>query len=384
MRLCGAGHSTLVNDHEGTTSESLNRLLEFILIVALLKFLLKKGVFLVVTLIVASYIVVLIANFGGLIDDYLKAEIRFNVRQGCRADLECRRLNATEQQAFIEREIALRIEQRGLNEPFLQKSIRQTVGALTFNLGDAIQLRSAFGSSKTADIILERLPRSIVLFTSATVISATLGIWLGLRMARRALSLTDRGLTILSITTFVVPSWVFGIFFILLFAYAIPIFPSGGLISPDAPRDPVGYSFNFLWHLALPLIVVVFSSFGSWSYVTRNLVLQILDEDFVTAAKSRGLRDKLVLRRYVLRAASPPIVTSLALALIVSWTGAIITETVFNWPGLGRLYFEAILVIDSPIIIALTIVYAMLFVATIFVLDLTYGLLDPRIRARGK
>ncbi len=129
---------------------------------------------------------------------------------------------------------------------------------------------------------------------------------------------------------------------------------------------------------------MTFSSFGSWAYVTRNLVLQTMDEDFVWAARSRGLPERMVLHKYVFRAASPPIVTSLALALITSWTGAIVTETVFQWPGLGLLYFQAILVIDAPVIIGLTVIYAMLFVLTIFLLDLTYGLLDPRIRsARG-
>lgn len=350
---------------------------------AFLKFLVKKAAFLVVTLLIATYMVVVIANYGGLLDDVLKQEIRLEVFQEFRANEEFRRLPEEEQQRLIAEEVARRIDLRGLNEPFLTKSIRQTFDALTLNLGNALQLTSSTGSLETADIILERLPRTVVLFTTATILSALIGIWLGLRMARRALSLVDRGLSLVSITTVVVPSWVFGIFFILLFAYAWPIFPSGGFISPEVPRGTAAFWLDFLWHLSLPLITVTFSSFGYWSYVTRNLVLQIMDEDFVTAARSRGLSEKVVLRKYVLRAASPAIVTSLTLALIGSWTGGIITETVFNWPGLGVLYYQAIRVIDAPVIIALTVIYAMLFVITIFILDVTYGLLDPRIRARG-
>lgn len=349
----------------------------------LVKFLVKKGAFLVITLLVATYMTVVIANFGGLLDRTLQSQIRFDVRQDLLRREEFRRLPPDEQQRIIEEESAKLIELRGLNEPFPTKSIRQTWEALTLTLGDATQLRSAVGSHKTYDIILERLPRTVILFTGATILSAIIGIPMGLRMARRALSAMDRGLTMLSVTTLVVPSWIFGIFFILLFSYRLDVFPSGGLVSPEVSKDPYAFFADFMWHLALPLITVTFSSFGGWSYVTRNLVLQIMDEDFVVAARSRGLPEKLVQRRYVLRAASPPIVTSIALALIGSWTGAIVTETVFNWPGLGLLYFQAILAIDAPIIVAITVIYAMLFVVMIFLLDLTYGLLDPRIRAKG-
>jgi len=99
------------------------------------------------------------------------------------------------------------------------------------------------------------------------------------------------------------------------------------------------------------------------------------------AAPAKGLPERTVMYRYVLRAASPPIVTSLVLTLIASWTGAIITETVFNWPGLGQLFFQAIQRFDPPVIVALTAVYAVLLVITVFLLDLVYGLLDPRVKA---
>jgi peptide/nickel transport system permease protein len=135
------------------------------------------------------------------------------------------------------------------------------------------------------------------------------------------------------------------------------------------------------WHMVLPMIAVAFSVFGSWAYTTRNLVLQVMDEDFVFAARAKGLKERDVLSKYVLRAASPPIITSLALTLAAAWTGAIITETVFNYPGLGLLFFEAITVFDAPVVIGLTVMYALLLVITVFLLDLTYSMMDPRIKA---
>lgn len=346
----------------------------------------KRALYLAVTFVVAAYVVVLIANFGGLIDKFLINQIKIETLQEMNFDDSLDRLRAQCPECWqeeFETRIADRIEARGLNEPFLQKSFRQTAEAISLNLGKAVTLRDGNGSSLLWDLIMERLPRTVLLFTTATVTSAVLGIWLGLRMARRALSTMDRSLTVLSITTFVVPSWIFGILFLLIFAFALRWVPPGGLISAPAPTDPFLFAADLGYHLLLPLVVVTFSSFGVWSYVTRNLVLQIMDEDYVTAARTKGLPEKVVLNKYVLRAASPPIVTSLALALVASWTGAIITELVFNWPGIGLLYFDAILVIDPPVIIAITVVYAFLFVITVFILDVVYSFLDPRIRALG-
>lgn len=357
------------------------------LCVGVARHLAKRALYLGITFVVATYVVVLIANFGGLIDEFLIAQIELETAQEMNLDENLQRLRAQCPECWEEeynRRVAQRIENRGLNEPFLQKSVRQTYEAITLQLGKAVQLKTATGSKVLWDHIVERLPRTVLLFTSATALSAFVGIWLGLRMARRALSVTDRSLTVVSITTFVVPSWIFGILFLLIFAFGLDLVPSGGMVTPPAPTEPFALALDMGYHLLLPLVTVTFSSFGSWSYVTRNLVLQIMDEDYVTAARSKGLPERVVLNKYVLRAAAPPIVTSLALALIASWTGAIITELVFNWPGLGRLYWDAIVVIDPPVIIGLTVVYAFLFVLTIFILDVVYSFLDPRIKALGR
>lgn len=346
-------------------------------------YLAKRGLFLVVTLLIATYFIVLIANQGGLIDNIIKSEIRIFTIQELNSDPIFRRLPREDQQRIINETVALRIANRGLDQPFITKSFRQTWDALTLQLGLAQNTYNT-GSFDLASIILLRLPRTVLLFTTGTVLSAAVGIWLGLRMARKALTVFDRGMTVFSITTLVVPAWVFGIFFILVFGFQLKIVPTGGLVSAPAPTDPYLLFVDQLHHLALPLSTWVFATFGGWAYITRNLVLQIMDEDYVTAARVKGLPERVVLHRYVLRAASPPIVTSLALALIASWTGAIITELVFNWPGLGLLYYEAITSTDPPTIIALTIIYAYLFVLTIFILDVIYSLLDPRVRALGR
>jgi peptide/nickel transport system permease protein len=392
----------------------------------------RRAIFLAITFIIAIYATVVIANGFGRIDAILKAQIYQDLKQAYARNPAFNHLPPQEQARQFNITYNATIEAQGLNEAFLPKTFRYTVSALQLNLGRATQLHSSDGSASVSIIIFERLPRSLVLFTVANVAAAIFGIWLGLWMARKALSPFDRGMTVLSVTTFVVPPWVYGILFILVFGFGLRLFPSGGLTSvpPPAPApmlaafppliavglalagyvankrlrskyrvigysvmaaaaavliawivSPYDYFKDMEWHMVLPAAAVAFSVFGSWSYTTRNLVLQVMDEDFVFAARARGLKERDVLSKYVLRAASPPIVTSLALTLAAAWTGAIITETVFNYPGLGELFFEAISLQDAPVVIGLTTMYALLLVITVFLLDLTYSLMDPRIKA---
>ena len=135
-----------------------------------------------------------------------------------------------------------------------------------------------------------------------------------------------------------------------------------------------------MYYLALPLITWIVAFFGYWAYLTRSLVVNILEEDFVIAAKARGLPSNLITTRYILKPISPALIATTALNIVFAIQGAIVTETVFNWPGLGRLYFEAIMMADAPVIIQLTVFYAYLLVITVLILDIVYAIIDPRIR----
>jgi peptide/nickel transport system permease protein len=115
-------------------------------------------------------------------------------------------------------------------------------------------------------------------------------------------------------------------------------------------------------------------------YTRRTFFLIFSSEDYVEVAKAKGLPDDLIRRRYILRPTLPPIVTDFSLTLISSWLGAIITETVFNWPGIGRLFSEAAALFDTPVIVGLVVIYAYLLAVTVFVLEIVYAILDPRIR----
>src|SRR5438552_6308128 len=217
------------------------------------RYLARRALFLAITFVIAIYVTVVIANGFGKVDEILKAQIYQDLKQAYARNPAYNRLPPEEQARQFNITYNATIEAQGLNEQFLPKTIRYTASALQLKLGRATQLRSGDGSASVSAIIFERLPRSLVLFTVANVIAAVVGIWLGLWMARKALSPFDRGMTVLSVTTFVVPPWVYGILFILIFAYVFKVFPAGGLTSvPPLPPSPLILAFPPLIAAGLP------------------------------------------------------------------------------------------------------------------------------------
>jgi len=249
---------------------------------------------------------------------------------------------------------------------------------LLLDFGHATFLTSDAGSSDVKDIILEKLPRTILLFTTATIIISIMGIFLGALSSSKVGSLTDRVTSSFAIISSSFPVWWIGMLMIFLFAFTWQIFPARA--TPDIPSSDPGYIGALLYHMTLPLITIVMIGFGSWAYLVRNFMVGIMQEDFIIAKKIIGIKKEKIIYTHALKNAAPPIVTILALSLSGSLGGAIITEAVFDWPGMGRLYFEAITVMDLPIIIGSTYVLTVFFLVSIFIADLLYGYFDPRVR----
>jgi peptide/nickel transport system permease protein len=176
------------------------------------------------------------------------------------------------------------------------------------------------------------------------------------------------------------PGWFYGIFLILIFAFLIPILPPGGLVDIPPPEGTLAYGLSVLRHMALPVTAMFISTIFISIYSWRTFFLIHSSEDYVEMARAKGLPSRLIERRYILRPTLSPIITSFALMLIGLWSGAIILEQVFNWPGLGTLLFQAIGHRDTPVIIGSVVIFAYLLAVTVFVLDILYAVLDPRVR----
>jgi len=327
-------------------------------------------------------LLITIALVGSNMDIILKQGIVFQVRTEITEDPAIAQSfsSVKEFEAFVQSQIDQRIQILGLDEPWYSP---QRIGItmykiLLLDFGNATFIISDSGSSDVRDIILEKLPRTILLFTTATIIISIIGIFLGALSSSKVGSIVDRVTSSFAIISSSFPVWWIGMLMIFLFAFTYQIFPARA--TPDIPASDPGYIGALLYHMTLPLITIVMIGFGSWAYLVRNFMVGIMQEDFIMAKKIIGINQKKIIYTHALKNAAPPIVTILALSLSGSLGGAIITEAVFDWPGMGRLYFEAITVMDLPIIIGSTYVLTVFFLVSIFIADLLYGYFDPRVR----
>lgn len=281
---------------------------------------------------------------------------------------------------FIQNRINDRIKILGLDSPWYSPNriALSMYKIITLDFGHATFLSSDSGSSLVSDIILEKLPRTVLLFTSATIIISLIGIFLGALAGSKTGSKIDKMTSSFAVISGSFPVWWIGMLMIFVFAFTFHLFPARAtpLVSPNDP----GYMPALLYHMTLPLITIVLIGFGTWAYLVRNFMINIMHEDFITVKKTIGISQSKIVFQSALKNVAPPIITILALSLSGSLGGAIITEAVFDWPGMGRLYFEAINVMDLPVIIGATYVLTAFFLISIFVSDLLYGYLDPRIK----
>lgn len=345
------------------------------------KYMLKRGVSLIITVVIAVYITILIANAGGKVDEIILGDIRMNIAYSINQNPQYRNLPGPEKEKLIDSLIEKEIKRLGLDQPFYVRSFIYLKDALTLNLGRALFMTSDSGSRLVRNIILERLPYTVLLFTTVTIINFFIHLFLGLYLSRHYGSLLDRIVVALAPLS-VIPGWFYGIILILVFYTWLHILPPGGLVDVPPPKDPVLYALSVIKHMILPLLSWIISGFFIGVYSNRTFFLIFSTEDYVETAKAKGLPPRLIEMRYILRPTLPPIVTSLALSLISSWSGAIITENVFNWPGLGTVTYVAIQRLDTPVIVGLTVIYAYLLAITVLILDILYGLLDPRIKVK--
>jgi peptide/nickel transport system permease protein len=273
------------------------------------------------------------------------------------------------------------LSQFGFSQPLPVKFALQLYHLFSFQFGTSYFLLAPNGSNLVSSIIVAYLPNTILLFTTGTLLVVLVGSIIGLLAARSAGSRLDRSIPFIAIFHSSLPTWWVGFLFIAFFAYALNLFPSGGMISVPPPPGPFAQFGDFLYHLTLPLLAFFVVNIGGFAYVIRSLVLSTMGEDFVLTARARGIPENRILFRHVLRTVSPSIATQSVLAVAGSFAGAITVEVVFRWPGLGLLTYESILANDLPIILASTFVLTIVLLLGLYIGELMYGVLDPRIKS---
>ncbi|MFF5894307.1 ABC transporter permease [Streptomyces argenteolus] len=273
-------------------------------------------------------------------------------------------------------QIAAMRKEFGLDLPLWQQFTEYCGKALTGDFGTSYQFRAP-----VMDKITEALPATLLLTGTAFVIYTVIGIWLGARSAWRNGSAGDRFHTAFALTLYSVPSFWLGLLLIITLSVGIgPIpglFPTGGMESGS--ESGFAYVVDVAHHLVLPVVTLVAVEYARTLLVMRSSLLDEMGSDYLTTARAKGLRDDLVRRRHAVPNAMLPTVTLLFVNLGNTVAGAILVETVFSWPGLGGLFYQALSVPDLPLVQALFFIFAAAVILMNTLADVIYPLLDPRV-----
>jgi peptide/nickel transport system permease protein len=267
-------------------------------------------------------------------------------------------------------------QQYGLDQPVANQFL--------IYLGDVFTGR--FGTSITfhrpvADILAERLVNTALLLAAATILVVLLGIGLGILAAARRGSRVDSGTVVAALVFWSLPTFWTGLILIFVLGVYLHVLPVSGVSTPGVRgATPLASLIDVGRHLVLPTITLALVDIGQFVLITRSALVDVLTEDFILTAKAKGLSRRQVVLRHGVRNALLPIVTTTALYVALTIGGAIQVETVFSWPGMGRLMYDAVLRRDYPILEATFFVFALVVVVANLVSDLLYQVLDPRVR----
>ena len=269
-------------------------------------------------------------------------------------------------------------EYYGLDKPLYQQFILYVQQLFRGDLGNAYIIRQG---TPVTTLIGDYIWATLQLQLLALFFSLLIAIPVGIMSAKRQYSKLDISVTTTSLLGTCIPVFYMGILAIIIFSYFLGWFPPAGAHSIRPELYPLGsYAIDSLWHLALPAAVLTFATLAPVVLLVRSSMLEVLRQDYVLAAKASGLSERSVTYKHALRNAIIPLVTYVGLFFGSMLAGAPITETVFNWPGVGRLFVEATTKLDFPVIMGITVLIAIMTLVANLVADITYGYIDPRIR----
>ena len=260
-------------------------------------------------------------------------------------------------------------EQLGLNDPLPVQYGRWLKNVFQLNLGISLQ-----HSVPTIDLLKDRFPASLLLAGTSLIVSTIAALSLGLLSAIRRHSVWDYLATSIAFLGLSIPGFWLGIMMIIVFSVKLGWLPSSGMTSPEG-----GGLVDRLLHLIMPTLVLSSFALAQLTRYTRSAMVEVLSKDYLRTARAKGLAERAVLLRHALKNALIPVVTVLGVMIPRLLGGAVITETVFAWPGMGRLAATAAFTRDYPLVMAITMFVAVLVVLSNLLADLCYGLLDPRI-----
>lgn len=262
----------------------------------------------------------------------------------------------------------------GLDRPLLEQFLIYLGRLMTFDLGYSYVQQTA-----VLTLILGRLPATLLLMVSAIALAIGLGVALGVTAARRFGSLLDNAISVGALVVYATPVFWLGLMLIVLFSVDLALLPPDGMTDTSTSETGAAYALDVLRHLVLPAVTLALFYVAVYARLMRSSMLEVLGRDFITAARAKGLAERKIAWSHAAPNAILPVVTIAGVMFGNMLGGSILVETVFGWPGLGRLIFDALLQRDLNLLLGILFISSLVVVVANLLVDLAYGLLDPRI-----
>ena len=263
-----------------------------------------------------------------------------------------------------------------LDEPLPQQYLRWLRGSVTFDFG-----RSTVDRRPVRDIVLEKMPNTFQLNLFAFLLAASIGVPVGLWSASRSGRLTERMSAVGFFLLYSLPSFWVALILIQLFSVRVDWLPLFGMNSDDYPNLGWGAQLaDRLEHMVLPVLTLTYAQLAIFARFSKSAVTEVISQDYITAARAKGAGSVAVMWRHAFRNALLPLITLLGLVIPYLMSGSVIVEQIFQWDGVGLLYYNSILARDYPVVMALTVVTAVLTLIASLIADILYAFADPRVR----
>jgi len=276
---------------------------------------------------------------------------------------------------LTQQQIAQLSAQFGLNRPLYEQFILFIVNVFRGNLGLSFYYRAP-----VTQVLFPALLNSIILILPSTILAILIGVGLGVISGWKRNTLTDMAVLSSSLVLYAIPTFWLGILLIML-AVRIGGIPVSGMLSIGVSfTSPTQYLGNLLRHLLLPMITLTLVTLGQFSIIMRTSVINELTEDYVVAAYAKGMSESRLIRKHVVPNALLPTVSIIAISIGTVVAGAVLTETVFSWPGVGTLIYDSIARRDYPVLQGAFLIVALSVIISNFIADLVYAYLDPRVK----
>jgi len=263
----------------------------------------------------------------------------------------------------------------GLDGPIVWQYIRWIINMASGDWGISIVQRRP-----VLEAIRVPIAWSVVLNVSATIIVFFITVPLGILCAVKRGKLFDNGTLVFTMLGFSMPNFLVAVLLIVIFAVTLQWFPIAGMISPIPPDTSWLRFVDRLRHMALPLITITFVGLAGVTRQVRAAMCDALTEDYVRTARSKGLKEKVVVFSHAFRNVLIPLVTTMTGSLITMFSGNLVIETLFVWSGMGRVMIDSIFRADYAVVMAMSVFYALVALIAIFIMDIVYGLVDPRVK----